>query len=62
MSNPIGISVPQGSILGPILYLIYINNIVQVIQCHIKIFANDTSIYILVEDEYEAADLRNRDR
>ena len=42
--------VPQGSILGPILFLVYINDLIDCVDSEIRIFADDTFIFRVVDE------------
>ena len=42
---PVNAAVPQGYILGPTLFLLYINDLPDDVICNIAIYADDTTLY-----------------
>ena len=53
--------VPQGSVLGPLLFLIYINDLVHGLKCKSFLFADDTSLFKSGESLYECTEDLNSD-
>ena len=59
--GPVFGGVPQGLILGPLLFLIYINDLPDNLESLAKLFADDTSLFSTVHDPSKSAKLLNDD-
>ena len=53
--------VPQGSILGPLIFLVYINDLADQVESNIRLYADDASLYITYQNPDEAAIILNED-
>ena len=48
--SPVLSGVPQGTILGPVLFILYVNEISSGILSTVKLYADDTKVYREISD------------
>ena len=59
--STISADVPQGSVLGPLFFLVYINDFVDNVNSDVKMFIDDTSLFSTVTNDTVTAEVLNRD-
>ena len=58
-SIPMTSGLVQGSVLGQILFLIYINDLPYEVCSQLRLFADDTALYLTMEGEDDGSTLQN---
>ena len=57
-SCPVSSGIPQGSVLGPVLFLCFINDLPEEVTSEVKLFADDTKVYHVVDNQNDAESLQ----
>ena len=53
--------IPQGSRLGPLLWILFVNDIIKNLEAEVLLFADDTCLFATAPDPAQTAGILNRD-
>ncbi|XP_028403960.1 uncharacterized protein LOC114526557 [Dendronephthya gigantea] len=59
-SNPVDVTsgVPQGTVLGPLMFLLFINDMHENLECTLRLFADDALLYRKISEDYDTSVLQ----
>ena len=58
-SVPVTSGIPQGSVLGPLMFLIFVNDLPCYVKSRVRLFADDTVIYLTIKSESDCRQLQD---
>ena len=57
----INAGIPQGSVLGPLLFLVFINDLPENLESHVRLFADDSKLFVTTANSLDPETTLNND-